>query len=341
MWIKIFRDYISLFKTITLSRLLNGIKVVSSYYFSRITGKAVHAGMPLSLSIEPTNICNLRCPECPTGLKILTRRSGLLSFDLFRQIIDQVAHTTPYLTLYFQGEPYMNPEFLSFVKYAKAKNMYVTTSTNGHYLNFQNCEQTVLSGLNRLIISIDGTTQDTYSKYRLGGNLKIVLEGIRLLMETKKRFKSPYPFVVIQFIVFRQNEHQIEDIKRIARELGVDHLALKTAQVYDFETGKDIIPENIKFSRYKKRKDGTYEIRNKFYNHCWRSWQSCVLTWDGNIVPCCFDKDAHYKVGSVMEKPLVQIWHGKDLKAFRQKVLTARKEIDICRNCTEGTKIWI
>jgi len=336
-----FRDYISLLRTLTFKRFFNGVKVAVSFYLSRLLRKTIHWGMPMSLSVEPTNICNLKCPECPTGMKILTRRSGTLHPELFRKIIDQVYPTTPYLTLYFQGEPYLNPDFFNFVNYARKKKMYFTTSTNGHFLNEANCEKTVSSGLSKLIISVDGTTQDVYQQYRVGGDLQTVIRGIKCLMETKKKMNSLYPFVVLQFIVFRQNEHQIDEIRRIARETGVDFLALKTAQVYDYESGKNIIPENIKYSRYRKTKDGTYIIQNKYYNHCWRSWQSCVMTWDGHIVPCCFDKDARYKAGSVLEKPFREIWHNESLNSFRQNILKARKNIDICTNCTEGTKIWI
>ena len=120
----------------------------------------------------------------------------------------------------------------------------------------------------------------------------------------------------------------------------IPYLDKKTHQV-TINFLKDIIPDNVKYSRYKKRKDGAYDIKNKYYNHCWRSWQSCVITWDGHMVPCCFDKDANYKVGNVNDVPFIDVWKGDSLKAFKKNLLTNRKDIDICQNCTEGTKIWI
>jgi radical SAM protein with 4Fe4S-binding SPASM domain len=335
------QDTKNLLRTITLKRVWNGLKVLSSFYLSRLIRHPLHWGMPMSISIEPTNLCNLGCTECPTGLKLLTRRNGNLHMELFQKTIDQIDRTTPYLTLYFQGEPFMNPSFFDFVQYASSKKMYVTTSTNGHYFSEAHCRKAIESGLSRMIVSIDGTTQDVYEKYRKGGKLNKVLEGLRLMMETKKMMKARNPLVVLQFIVFKDNEHQIEDIQRLAKELGVDHLALKTAQVYDYEKGKDIIPDNVKYSRYKKRKDGSYEIKNKYYNHCWRSWQSSVITWDGQMVPCCFDKDAKYKVGDLKNESFKAVWQSPGLKTFRGSILKNRKEIDICRNCIEGTKIWI
>lgn len=332
---------LSLIALISGKRLCNGIKVFSSFYLSRLFKKVIYWGNPLSISIEPTNLCNLACPECPTGLKALTRRSGMVNIDFFTKIIDQIYRETAYLTLYFQGEPFLNPDFFRMVEYARKRKIYVMTSTNAHYLTEKSCEMTIKSGLNKLIVSIDGSDQQTYEYYRKGGQLSTVLEGVKRLTDTKKRLKAKHPFVMLQFIVFRQNEHQIEDIRRLAKEMGVDHLALKTAQVYDYEKGKNNIPENIKYSRYKRQKDGTYRIKNKFYNHCWRSWQSCVVTWDGQVVPCCFDKDAKYNAGSLKEQSFQDIWKGNALKTFRQNLLKNRKDIDICQNCIEGTKIWI
>ncbi|MFC2114193.1 radical SAM/SPASM domain-containing protein [Bacteroidota bacterium] len=336
-----FHDARNFLKSISLPRIWNGLQVLSSFYISRLIRKPFHRGMPLSLSIEPTNLCNLGCTECPTGLKTLTRRSGQLHMELFKHVIDQVKQTTPYLTLYFQGEPFMNPDFFEFITYASQQNMYVTTSTNGHYFSAENCRKAIESGLSRLIVSIDGTTQEVYEKYRIGGKLEKVVDGLKQMMAVKKDMKARNPLVVIQFIVFRDNEHQVEDIKTLAKEIGVDHLALKTAQIYDLEKGNEIIPENVKYSRYRKLKDGTYKIKNNYYNHCWRSWQSSVITWDGDMVPCCFDKDAKYKVGNLQTVSFLEVWKSEALKDFRATILRNRKEIDICRNCIEGTNVWI
>lgn len=341
MLINSWTDYHNFLKTFTIRRVVNALKVIVSFYLSRILKKPLVWGFPMSLSVEPTNQCNLGCTECPTGLQILTRKNGKLSFDLFKKIVDEIYRKTAYLTLYFQGEPYMNPQFTDLVAYASRKNMYTTTSTNAHYLTENNCRKTIESGLSRLIISIDGTTQDVYEHYRRGGNLSMVLEGTKRLTEMKRKMKARTPQVVLQFIVFKKNEHQVEDVKKLAKELGVDKLALKTAQVYNYEQAKDVIPENIKYSRYKKQKDGNYQIKSTFYNHCWRSWQSCVITWDGKLVPCCFDKDAAYAAGDVSKTTLKQVWQGNNLSAFKHRVLNQRKDIDICTNCTEGTKIWI
>ena len=75
-------------------------------------------------------------------------------------------------------------------------------------------------------------------------------------------------------------------------------------------------------------------------NECWRMWSSCVITWDGKVVPCCFDKDATHQLGDIAETPLQQVWNSNGYDGFRKALLTNRQEIDICQNCTEGTKVW-
>src|ERR1700722_19518793 len=188
-----FNDSINLLSKLTPRRAWNGTKVLSSYYISKWTKKPVQWGYPVSVSVEPTTSCNLRCPECPSGLREFSRPTGMLQTSLFNKVIDEVSPYTPYLILYFQVEPYLNKNFFDFVQYASAKNMYVATSTNAHYLNDTNARKTVESGLSRLIISIDGTTQDTYEQYRIGGRIDKVFEGAKNIVAWKKKLKSSLP----------------------------------------------------------------------------------------------------------------------------------------------------
>src|SRR6188474_1987998 len=161
-------DTLNLLSKLSARRAWNGMKVLASYYVSKWTKKPVQWGFPLSISFEPTTSCNLRCPECPSGLRAFTRPTGMLQKDFFTETIDQLSKDLLYLVFYFQGEPYLNPSFLEMVKYASKKKVYTATSTNAHYLNDINSKRTIESGLDRLIISIDGTTQETYEQYRVG-----------------------------------------------------------------------------------------------------------------------------------------------------------------------------
>lgn len=318
----------------------NVSKVLYSYYFSKYKKAPYQKGLPIALAIEPTTACNLSCPECPSGLKSFSRKQGNLKKEFFERTIDQIHRNSFYLTFYFQGEPYINPNFLEMVKYAHDRKMYTATSTNAHFLNDANSKKTIESGLDRLIISIDGITQEVYENYRKGGKLEKVLEGTKNILKWKKKLKSKTPHVIFQFLVVKPNEHQIEDVKKLAKELGVDEVKYKTAQLYDYENGNELMPENPKYSRYRQLKNGKYEIKNVLADHCWKLWHSCVITWDGKVVPCCFDKDAEYQLGDLQQKSFAEVWQSEKYNNFRASVLKGREHIDICKNCSEGTKVW-
>jgi radical SAM protein with 4Fe4S-binding SPASM domain len=325
---------------VTLARFWNGCKVLGSYYFSKWTGKAIHWGGPIAMSVEPTTSCNLRCPECPSGLRAFTRPTGMLQKNFFKDTIDQLHRDLMYLTFYFQGEPYLNPAFLEMVSYAHSKKIYTTTSTNAHYLNDENARRTIESGLDRLIISLDGTTQEVYQQYRIGGNLNKVLEGARNIVKWKRELKSKTPFIIFQFLVVKPNEHQLGEVKNLAKEIGVDDVWFKTAQVYDYENDPhQLIPSNEKYSRYKKV-NGNYQLKSSLQNHCWRLWHAPVITWDGLVVPCCFDKDAQHRLGDLKNKSFKEIWNDELYVNFRKELSRGRRNIDICANCSEGTKVW-
>src|ERR1044072_5951200 len=272
-------DTRNLLGKLTPRRAWNALKVLASYHVSKWMKKPVQWGYPVSISFEPTTSCNLRCPECPSGLRAFTRPTGMLQKNFFKETIDQLSKELLYLVFYFQGEPYLNPDFLEMVKYAHDKGIYTATSTNAHYLTDEKAKRTVESGLDRLIISIDGTTQEVYKQYRVGGNLEKVLQGARNIVKWKKELKSKTPFVFFQFLVVKPNEHQIEDVKKLAKEIGVDEVRFKTAQVYDYENDpNNLIPVNEKYSRYKKDKEGNYVAKNKLQNHCWKLHHANVIT---------------------------------------------------------------
>ena len=296
--------------------------------------------MPISLSIEPTTACNLGCPECPSGLKQFSRDTGNLKAENFNRWLDQLAPTLSYLNFYFQGEPFIHNEILQFISKASAAGIYTSTSTNAHFITEKRAEEIIRSGLDRILISIDGTTQEVYEQYRVNGTLQKVLDGTKLLVEARKNLKSKTPHIIFQFLVVRPNEHQIEDAKQLANEYKVDEIRFKTAQVYDYENGNPLIPTIEKYSRYKRHANGKFSVKSSLENHCWRMWSGAVVTWDGKVVPCCFDKDATHEMGNLSKENFNSIWKGPTYTAFRKQLLKGRKEIDICKNCSEGTKVW-
>ena len=333
-------DTFNFISKLTPYRIWNVLKVFASYHLTRWKKQPIQWGRPFTVSIEPTTACNLKCPECPSGLRAFSRPTGNLKADFFKKTIDELHRELLYLIFYFQGEPYINPQFLDMVKYAKDNGIYTITSTNGHFLNDENAKKTIESGLDRMIISVDGTTQEVYENYRKEGTLENVLMGAKNIVKWKKKMNSKTPHIIFQFLVVRPNEHQIPEIYRLAEEIGVDEVKLKTAQVYDYENGNDLIPLNDKYARYRKNEAGKYEVKNELSNHCWKLWHACVITWDGLVVPCCFDKDATHRLGDLKKESFLELWEGQSYQNFRSQLLKGRDQIDICKNCTEGCKVW-
>jgi radical SAM protein with 4Fe4S-binding SPASM domain len=273
-------------------------------------------------------------------LKQFSRDTGNLKAENFNRWLDQLAPTLSYLNFYFQGEPFIHNDILLFISKASQAGIYTSTSTNAHFITEKKALEIVQSGLDRILISIDGTTQEVYEQYRVHGTLQKVLDGTKHLVEARKNLKSKTPHIIFQFLVVRPNEHQIEDAKQLANEYKVDEIRFKTAQVYDYENGNPLIPTIEKYSRYKRHANGKFTVKSSLDNHCWRMWSGAVVTWDGKVVPCCFDKDATHEMGNLSKEDFNSIWKGKAYTTFRKQLLKGRKEIDICKNCSEGTKVW-
>lgn len=321
---------------LTPGRLANFLATNSSYLLSVLTGRPFVWGQPCSMTIEPAAICNLSCPHCPAGTKKVDRRNKTIDPELFRHIIDQAAPGTGYLMLYFQGEPLLHRDFIDLVSYAGKKRMYTVTATNGQLITNEVAQRLIDSGLNELIVSVDGTDQETYSLYRRGGSFDQLVEGIRNLVKYKTERHRYYPRIILQFIVFRHNQHQIKEIKKLARVLGADRVRIKSAFLYPVPGAGDLLPGIKKYRRYHVAEDGSLILRRKMKNRCRRIWHTAVVTSDGDLVPCCFDKETSMKIGSLKKKPLKELWKNSEFMSFRRRILQERKSSDICRNCTEG-----
>jgi len=317
----------------SLIKPINLFKSGYSYLHSSLTGKPDINGMPVSVSAELTNNCNLKCLHCPSGSGNMQRERGFMDPELFKRVMKEL---TPYLynvNLYFQGEPMMHPLFFSFIRSCNRVNSVV--STNGHFLSEENSEKLVRSGLNKLIVSIDGTDQESYAAYRVNGSLKRVIEGLKNVTSAKKKINSSLR-VEIQFLVSRFNEKQIPQIRQLAKMVR-SSLTLKSMQIYDNDKIESWLPTDKKFRRYKK-KEGSYVINNPMPDRCERLWFNPVITWDGKVVPCCFDKDAEYVMGNLNQDSFRDIWEGPKYRIFRKSILTGRQMIEMCRNCTSGLR---
>jgi radical SAM protein with 4Fe4S-binding SPASM domain len=312
---------------------VNAILAGYSYLKSSMSGNASVYGMPLSIGAELTNNCNLNCPECSSGSGVMQRGRGYLDIELYKRVISELRPYLYNINLYFQGEPMLHPQFFSFIQ--NSQKTHTVVSTNGHFLSEENSEKIVKSGLSRLIVSLDGLDEETYTAFRKNGRLASVIDGIRNISEARKRFRSPVK-IEIQFIVNRMNEHQITAVKQFAKKMKVS-LSLKSMQIINKADIEKWLPVKRKFRRY-EMKDGEYVIKSSFPDRCARLWFNPVITWDGKVIPCCFDKDAEHIMGDLNQDSFREIWDGPKYRIFRKSILSGRHMIEICRNCTSGLK---
>jgi MoaA/NifB/PqqE/SkfB family radical SAM enzyme len=320
-------------KALSFRRLWNIIVVELSRFLSDVTKTTICWGMPWSVSIEPASFCNLQCLECPTGKKEITRKKQYIDQLVYEKAIQQLSPTTFYLMLYFQGEPFLHPRLFSMIRIAKTCNMFVMTSTNGHFLTKEIAEQIVLSGLDKIMISLDGTTATTYNIYRQGGDFEIVIQGIKNLAQAKNRLKKRHPFIELQFLVMKHNQHQMPEMIKLSKNLGANRVTFKSCQVYSLDSAF-LLPEIKRYNRYTIQQ-GKLLLHKKIQNRCRRIWRTAVITTDSEVVPCCFDKDADHSMGTLADSPIRKIWKSRQFNTFRKTVLKKRDSIDLCCNCTE------
>ncbi len=317
-------------------KLINLIKISLS---KRLKLSKIY-GYPLTLMIEPTNICNLKCPLCPTGAGLIKREKGFLTFENFKRVIDEIGDYIIHLRLWNWGEPLLNKEIFKMISYAKEKGVFVNLSTNSNFLNKEIAGKLIDSGLDELIISLDGASKETYNKYRKGGDFKKIIASIRYLADEKKRLNKKSPYIKIQFIIMNHNEHEIQKIKFLSRELGVDEVVFKTVGIMDYSSEEDIkkyLPHNEKYSRYAlKGKNVTSKIKIK--NECNFLWEEIVVNWDGSVVPCCFDMNNLFVLGNAFSDKIKNIWNNKKYISFRKNILRDKKGISLCKNCPGTNK---
>ena len=328
------RRYLRIF---SWKRLANASQVLMSMLVSWVMRRPVVWGQPFLIMVEPTNFCNLKCPLCPSGNGQMRRPRGNMSIDDFKQLVDQVADRAFMMMMWNQGEPYLNACFNEMVRYAHEKDIFTFTSTNGHYIRTDaQAEAIVDSGLDEIIVSLDGVDQETYAQYRVGGNIDRVFNGVHRLIQAKKRLGVEVPLVNLQFIVMRHNEQDMAAAEAKARELGVDKFLVKTAQVYTDTEAETFLPENQAFSRYEEGEDELV-VKGQPVRGCKVLWYSSMVNWNGDVAPCCFDKDVEFGMGQAFgTNSFRSIWRGQPYMDFRAKILRDRNSTEMCRNCSEG-----
>ncbi|MFA5163748.1 MAG: radical SAM protein [Patescibacteria group bacterium] len=301
---------------------------------------------PYWLTIDPANFCTLRCPFCPTGQNRGSREKTKLSFDSFEKIIDELGPYLIHIDFCNWGEPLLNKDIYKMIRCAKGYGIDTKIDSNLNVFSEEDAEDIVSSGLDKIIVSIDGATQGSYSKYRIGGDFNVALNNLRLLIEKKRELRKANPYICWQFLVFRHNEHETEKAKSIGRDLGVDDVSITKA----FIGNKDWIPLNEHYSHYKNSEIGDDQYTSGYFKSaneefCNWPWEAIVINSNGSVSPCCSVEDEKYDFANILKQPFKELWNNeKYIRARRfigKRGGCGRDNANICHGCRHSGLINI
>ena len=282
----------------------------------------VHA-YPYWLVIDPTNFCTLKCPFCPTGQGRNSRTKTMMSFENFRKVLDELGPYLIHIDFCNWGEPLLNREIYDMISYTKRFNIDTKVDTHLNHFNEEDAEKMIRSGLDKVIVSIDGVTPETYSKYRVGGDFDKAMNNLKLLLKKKNEMKSFTPYISWQFLVFRHNEHEIKQVKSIGRHLGVDHVGITKAFIGD----RDWLPLNEEYSHYKREEMVQQQgaRTDKFFrtSHdmtCNWLWEAMVVNSNGSVSPCCSIEYEKNDFGNIFKQPFKEIWNNETYQVSRRYI---------------------
>jgi MoaA/NifB/PqqE/SkfB family radical SAM enzyme len=286
----------------TLERLSNALLLLLQMIL-----RTTHvSAKPIVIKIEPTNICNFRCPGCRTGSGKDKSPRGIIKYEDFCRIVDQTYRHAFKVFLYMWGEPLIHPEIFHMVKYAAGKNLAVQISSNLNIYRQSYADQMVDSGLEHLVVAMDGVSQEIYEKYRVGGQIQKVIDNVRAIIITRNKRQSRRPFVELQFIVFPHNRHELHQAQQLAGELGADRFT--------------VIDGGTSGTRVERSMKGDRTVHS---DKCNALWIMACFNWDGSFFPCCDTVDDSF--GNVLKEDFVALWN--NVKIMKSRSLFSHHKI--------------
>jgi radical SAM protein with 4Fe4S-binding SPASM domain len=287
---------------------------------------------PFYAVIEPTNICNLHCPFCPTGANQPGRKKGMIKMDTLNVFLKQLG---PYLLdaeLCNWGESLLHPDIYDIIRRVKREGIHAALSAHlslgaDHF----DPEEMIRSGLDYLVVSMDAACKETYAKYRKGGDFELVLKNIRALVEARGRLGSASPYISLKFLVFRHNEDERDRFAELVKDLGADQALFFPAYIPE-ESREEFQPLDPAYE-IETFEPGTAPGRN-----CHWLWTGVVLNWDGSISPCChgISYTGEHDFGNIHQAPFREIWRNEIFQQARAVFKGVRPEIeaaDLCYLC--------
>jgi radical SAM protein with 4Fe4S-binding SPASM domain len=289
-------------------------------------------GYPFGLfNIELTNRCPMRCVMCPRT-KNMTRKQGFLEFGLFKKAVDELVEVNPDyqqkhpVWLHHFGESLMHKQFGEFIRYIRKKGVYTCLSINPIMLKDDVAIELIDSAPDMLIISFDGHDDESFYKIRGVKNAyKPSLDNILRFVKQKKIFGSSIN-TVLSMIDFPMNKKSVEKTRSFWESLeGIDSFLLKHFSTWD-GGAKDV--SNL---AQKESFNPSHESREQV--HCNFPWEKMTIMWDGDVVPCCYDYNKKFVLGSIKKQSLSEIWNHERMQTLRQEFKSNNVTNPLCRSC--------
>lgn len=297
---------------------------------------------PYLAIIDPCNYCNLKCPLCPTGLNELGRPQAMLSFEHFQKYFDPLAPHLFETYLHNWGESLLNKQVYRMIEYAQQKNVGTNLSSNFYKVSSDDMDKLLDCGLEYLVISLDGTSQDVYSQYRIGSKYEQVVENLSEFLRRRRARKLKTPVVEWQFIVMKQNEHQIPEAEALAKKLGVDLLRfIPVGMPFEFWNRKDVAdkwyPTTVQGRVESDHSEQQFGQAAK-PSPCFYLYRSIVLNPDGGISPCCvvYRKNRDFAALNGNAPDLATLWNNEKYVSARSlysSEVVPRHRATVCDVC--------
>lgn len=276
--------------------------------------------------IEPCNICNLKCLGCITGTRHEESiEPQMLNFEQFKKIFDQFKDYVFNISLYNWGEPFLNKDIFSIVKYATLNKCAVTVHSNFNTFDESMAENAISGRLTHIYLAIDGATQKTYEKYRKGGNLSRVFKNIEMLVNKKKQNRSIFPLLTWRYLIFPHNVQEIGLARRKSKQLNLDAFEISFGNL-----------ENIATFGVEKRYDlATGNIVSYTSKFCNSLWDTLIIYPDGSVIPCCQSFRKIDIFGNLNSFSIREVWNNKEFLTMRKIISTKKIEKGIRHPCCE------
>lgn len=286
---------------------------------------------PAVFAIESTNHCNLRCVMCPRGEPdIMERALGTMSDSLFHRILDDAEYFTEPCWFHWFGEPLMHPRLFEQIESAKRRGVpNLGISSNGTLLDAARSRAILDSPLDTLMIAIDGTSKEVYERVRISPTFTFeeVVENARGFLALKASLGRRRPHTILSIIRMRETQDQLDEFRTFWLAAGADEVLFKDYTTWGDQTGDflELLPSS-----------GKDRLRHQREFPCSYLWESLVISWDGRVVPCCYDYDAKSAMGDMTTQSLGEIWNGEAYRSLRQKERDGRNDSPLCAGCVQA-----